>query len=576
MGCVESRNKNLTILENELEKTREEKKNLETQINKFSNEYKDGSGFKTFEKSIDEDQKMTLEIEDFFSLLCGGETEYTDPMSREISSLLNLSASNKIIKYSELRIQETKIQYTQTKEIQKLYNQFIEILNTKYQETQTQIQVAENNPNFLNSEEFKLIKIELSYIQDNNRSDFEYLINKLDKIFKIHKILASITKISEKTSPNDNFLYKIKEIETDLLELKKISENNLKALEYKFGMSEVKTSNYSQKNLNNAEVNLETLNTYVKEIIDIETKKNSILANEKIEQGLEWLDITLSSHFSSEELKASIFSKAKRLAGTLDLPDIKKFFFKYAKNSHNSLPDALQVLKEKVEKYLVQSKNQEKIVFQLIENFEKFEEKIDDFELKLDEIISADLKEIQKTMALDDTESRILFEDLKLKLSKAYEKMSKDANEHLEFLHKKIEIYEKVPGLRAKIRDFRVKDINKTKQEFQNTIKGLNCKIDAIEREKSNLKILNHRSNTILGKVSNHVETIKERSKEKEDQFDDLKTKFSSLQEQYDQLLLRLTLSQNEIEVLIKENKECKRNLRLKEIELSDIKKILY
>lgn len=567
MGCTEGKEEEINELKKELSHLTEQNKMFEFEINKNNKTQNPYSFLKNLQTIIDEEQHTTRKLIEFFFELSGNENEFTKTILQKISDLLPLEIDEKIMKYSELRSEETKIQSDQVKSIKNFYDKFLKVLKDKCQEIETRVQTVKEDLKFNSyfSEEFELIELEFSYLEEFKQSDFEYLINKLDRIFKIDSSLNSIEKHLPRLNTDAYFLLKIKELEASLGNFKKISENNLKNLEYKFGMDKTNTQSVVEINLDTFETLLETLNESIKGFIKIETNKESILENEKTEETLEWLENTLTLYFnSSQNSKENILSKLKRL-GVQAFPFISSLT-SHIKINHDSLPLRIEALKEKIMKYLANSEKHDQSLAQMTESFLVLEQKIDNFELKLDEIISADLKDLQKVMILTDTESKNLLENLKQEFSKSHEEISKDLNEHMDLLYKKIEKAMEIETLREKIRDLQIKEMNKVKQEFQDKLHDLNTHVALLENEKSNLQNSNFKLKATSEKASEIAEKVIVSIKEKEQEIATLKNQIFSLQEQYDQLYEK-TPSQTEIEELTKENHELKKTLRLKERE---------
>jgi methyl-accepting chemotaxis protein len=522
------------------------------------------------QKSIDKDLSSSAQVTKFLLSVSGSDS--TQPTKRPNDA--KLSTTQNFIKYAEEKAEESEYQSKLCTKFEESYKALIKLVDIKYHEVEKKVHAAkaELKDNSNVTEELEELINESISIQRSEGPDVDHLVTKLEYLFKADKKISSLEILKAESDHNIDLGPKAKDISNYILDLIIVSKRNIKDLQEKFGTDEEIPSSVSEIDLGSLPGFLETLETSLKDLYEIENITAKIIQNTKLLDTLDWLDKELTAFFiKSENAKSLAFSKLIRLGGaSKNIPILSDIFDREDLKS-NSPTAAAEVLKERTIKFLSISEDHEKIFFKMIEGFSLFEEKIDSFELKLDEVISGDLKDLQKIMILTDTESKNKFETIKQELLKSQEEISRDITEHIDFLYKKLETATGIELIRKKIRDSQVKEINKIKQDLQDKINELNIKITSIQSEKAALENSNSTLKATSEKTSKLIEKLTKTVKEKEDETSTFKNTISRLTEQCEQLSEEIASNQREIEGLTKENKDYRKNLRQKEKEITEL-----
>jgi hypothetical protein len=556
MGCLAPKQevaRDSTLTESALEE--------KTQTASNSDRYLE-SLLEKFQKIIDKEQYVTSKTIECLISLSGDNSEQSKNLPSKLSSLLPLSLNDRILRYLEVRTEATEVQYRLCSKIESYNKHLVDIINAKYHEINDRIQNLSINlkDNLYFPSEYNSICTKFSQIPKSKQTDFEYLVDKLDRLWIIDENLASIEKYFPKLTHDDYFELRVKEIETSARNLVKSSVNSIKILEEKFGVSKKKISTIVDIKTNTYFTLLDSFNDFLKELKDIEDNKNIIIENNSVEKDLEWVDNTLSEYFDGfHHTSDNFFLKLKRVTGEPALSQNFIGLIKHVKLHHQSLPLKIEHIKEKINKFLAVYEDHEKCLEKMTENFKKVEEKVDEIELKLYELLSDDLKDLKKVMSLTDFDSKTLIEDLRHELLDQNKDINKDILEHLDFVLKKLSKAMGIEIIRENIRDSQSKEINKIKIESQNKINELNIKIDSIVNEKSIIENEKFKLKATSEKASEIAENLIASRKEKEEEIVALKNKNSSLQESHDRLLEQNTLAKTEILDLTNEIEKLKR-----------------
>ena len=579
MGCCQSRNKEITTLEDELDAMLKEKEKLEQKVEK--SEVFVTNVMPEFEKVMNIEQYETSKVLEILSALTGNNAEDAKGLTQQMIQVNLIESPEKLLKYAELRYEQTKLQKKLVKNVEEAISEFLGIVDEKYKDIDKRLdllkRVLSNNSYF--SSHITTISNQFSLISCINKSDIHFLLSKQKSLIQIENLLITI----ENSSPALNFdtstNIKIAEIENSLSEVTKLSINSLKAISLNF--QEENSETIDSKSLKSLDFNIETYATisesivnWVKNLSEIEQRKENILKNNKITEELIELDKSLVFYFNnSENAKDQAFSRLQRLSKGPSLNS--SFVDSFVQNTditHLSLWKTLSALKVKTVKFLEKSSEQDKVVLEMTQKFAILDEKIDEIELKLIDFISSDIKDLYNIVPLNDSTSKALLDDLKEKLNETSKESTSDLIEHVSKSLKQIELTFGIKKIREVIRESHAEDVKKRKNELREKINELNTQVSKIQSEKSNIE-----SNLESLKV-NHDKTLEMLEEklallgEKDSENTSLKNSLGSLNEKYEEVIQENTLTKTEIEKLIKENRQCKKRLKSKESELEELK----
>jgi DNA repair exonuclease SbcCD ATPase subunit len=580
MGCSNMKFKELEDLKEELQYLLSEKELLENKLkDKPSQTNQNETVSEQIQNFIDRDLSSSSKVIQFLLLISGDDSQTSKNTSELLSEIKSSDSAEKLSKYIQLKLNESELQDNLCSKVEKYYKTLFDSVNTKFNSIQDRLLSAKKdlkeNSSFLS--DIEIIDKELNETEKSERNDIEYLIFKLETFYEIEKKLFHVEKFIISSDSKVSFAVKANDIKNSIDELKEASKQNIKVLQKKFGTKEKEPVNGNGVELGDFIKFLDTVNQSLKDLNEIEKIKSKVIESRYNEDTLDWIYQNLTSFFiAAETTKEVALSKLSKLGGKINRKSNSVGgSVKDPEIGPDNLFETIERLKDKTVSFLSVSKEQNNAMLELMDGVKNIENKINDFELKVDEVTSADLKDLQKIIVTSDTESKTKFETIKKELSKTHEKVSGDIIEHINFLYKKLETYERIQPIRKKIRDSQVKEINKTKQDLQDKINELNIKFISIQGEKTALENSNSNLKLASEKTSKFIEELIEKRtstvKEKEDEKIIFKNTISRLTEKSDQLSKEIASNQREIEGLIKENKDYKKNLRQKEKEITEL-----
>ena len=398
----------------------------------------------------------------------------------------------------------------------------------------------------------------------------------------IAKIEESAEKILLGNQKTYSELQSFKEIENSLCALKNSSVSFLKHLAIKIGDSEgsEKINEYSSKPIL---VNIDTYETISSTIIsslailqDLEAIKQQILADNKIVEEINNLETELSKQLhSSLKDKEDACSRMNRISRASSLPFQTSKIEKEAASHDHSFLNSLHLLRESILKILKTNSDQDKFILELSAKFVSFERHIDEIELRLDEMIAADIRDLYKCIPLADTATKSLLDQLQKSFIDFPADTTDNLFEHIESLERKIEMTPKIEQIRCPVRETQVSDIIKIKSDLNERINELTTSLSLVENEKKQVETAMASLNNNYEMTSSLAQKMIESCKEKDREIGQLKNSINTMQEQYQQISQEHTRAQDEIEELIKKNREYIKNIRAKETELAQLKENL-
>ena len=581
--CLESKDKQK--LEDEVSKLLSANKNLEAKLKTDTSVIKDAllEVLNDCERNIEKEQYITSKVFDFFQAFLETNTESSKKVSGWLTELPLVPRNKRIQRYTEIRYGETEETKSTCNRIYDSNKKLIDIVNQKYQEIDERIETIQRllKGGTLYNEQMQSIRKSFEEIPKEVKQNFEFSIEKLSRLITVEKEIVKIEKALPDLSEDNLLILSLKEIEKGFLELTKHSTLLVKHLELKLGESK------SEKSFDLSLLDqyadaitytlvAESIVKSIKNLQNLENLKEEILRHNEITIELQELDKMLANHFSkSVDSKEAACFKLNRLSqGKNESSLLFTQMLKYIEINNNSIPKAVRALKENTLKFLKASEEQDKVILEMTQKFEIFQLKFDDFELKVDEMLSSQLKDLSKSILHWDSNLKTSVDELKDELANNLKGPAKNLSEHISFLLTKIELTPRIGALRTQIRESWIKDIARIKAEHQDKVNDLVNSISLLESEKSALE------NSINTLQSNHekatelVDKMIKTVREKETEIVYLKNSLASLQEQYDQMNEELRRSQDDIDRLTKENRDIKKNLRARENELAELKEI--
>lgn len=592
MGCCFSKSQEIQELEEELGVLLAEKRKLEAVLKEKSEIDKPVSDTEAstisiipdIERAIDKEQYATSKVLEFLHVFSGFESDTFKTISQRVVELNSLNSEEKFKKYADLRYEESELQKKMCMKIETSYKVLQEMITNKYHQIDERIEkiqrILKNNSYF--SERLINITENFSLISKNNKPDFAFLIEKMNALAYMENEILAIEKSLPTVNEDSFVLLKLKELEAGLSELMKISIDSLKTIEEKFGDVEA-DAKLDLASLKSIEVNLETYITFsesisnsLKNLQEVENLKEKILKSNKVDQKIHELDRELMMHFSSSgDAKEAACSRLNRVSRSVSHPSLfVNEILKHVEPSKQSLHRTIEILKEKTIKFLKVSAEQDKIILDMTEQFVSLEHNIDEIELKVDELVSADIRDLYKSIPTGDSEHKHSLDEIK-KMFSNEEEASNDLAEHIKSLLDKMEFTPRIEKIRSVIRETQAKEILKSKSDLQEKINDLTNKVSSLENEKSLIEKTMSSLKINYEKTSAMAEKMITTCNEKELEISGLKNNLASLQEHFDQVNQDFTRSQDEIDDMTKEIRECKKALRTKENELTELKENL-
>ncbi|OMJ66285.1 hypothetical protein SteCoe_36926 [Stentor coeruleus] len=559
---------------------------LEAKINeKEDTEPSSVSMINEIDKLIDKDQYNTTRVFESLNNLSGLDNEAYKNITSKISGLSVLNPEDKLLQYSDLRCEESELQKKLGKQLEDTSKVLYDLVNEKYTEIDVRIEALESflGPAEYYSSERKSIQKNFSEVPKITRSDLENMTLKLKLLLMIEKDVFILERHVPKLNPDSFMLLSLKETEKTLSDLTKSSLCTIKALESFIGEAEV-NEKFDISSIHSHEINIETYTTisesfknWAKSLKDLENMKESLLQSSSLNQQLQSLDSKLTFYFfSAEQHKQSACNKLKRLSkDSTGFGGFLQEILKHTDISKRTLSMTIHALKEKTEKFLKTAEDQDKVIVEITQKLMLLDEKIDEIELKHQDLASAEFKELYKSIPLTDLELKSELDLIKKTFSDLGEDSSKDLMERLNSLSEKIELARKFGKIKESIRKSQSSEVTRIKTELQEKINELSSSLSKVENEKNTLETSYKTLKSNYDKTSEVADKIIKGSSEKDMEVTGLKNNIASLEETIDQLKHDYDQIQDELSEIKKEARDAKRNLRLKENELNELKQSL-
>lgn len=532
-----------------------------------------------FEKTIDGDQYLTMKILECLSLICSRDSEAVKKIGSQVTELVSLKTNSKLIKYFDLRIEETEIEKKCVKTIEENCKALQSIVGMKYTEIDERIDNLQSIVGHKNiySEERASLKNALSQINHVQKFEIGSLINDLKALLAIEKSLASIERSLPKLNEDSLWLMRLKDLESSLGTFAKSSLNTLKSIEQVFGNCQ-NTEKVDVFSLQNFEINADTytalaesLKSWVSNLNELETMKDSALKSNNITQQLRGLDEKLSIYFfNAEGRKQSASDKFRRMSRkSSGLGMFIHEVLKHIDTTNKTLEETANQLCHKVNLFIKTAETQDNAITDMTDKLCEFDKRIDEIELKFSDYIENLSKELQKSTHIDEIDIRDNIDEIKKKIMS---KEGSDMIERLELLAMKIDLACEFISVFKDIKELITKDHVKGKNDLVEKNNELNSKLALCENDKKSIETNMKNLRLSYEKTCEIAEKMTKGCAEKDMELAGLKGNFSALTKNYEEALQDKAREEEELENLTTQLRECKKALRAKETELNDIK----
>lgn len=577
--CCCKKSKELKELEDELDMIVNQKRLLEMKVYKKSSDTESSSSFNLDEnlKFIDYDLYTSLKIIETGFNLTNGDLDLYHELNTKIQSVANSSNEVRLAKYAEIRCQETDIQKKLMNSIQDGVKDFGEVVSKKFVSVEERIEKVEslllNTIHFVDERQELLAKFKS--IPNVPRKDLGQLSSILTKLEDIESTLRSIEINLPGLNLDPLFTLKLKDIDRSLISFSKTSIQSFSTFDSilgQSGSSDVSSLKSSELSFETYPSLFESLSKHINLLQSLENNKLQLCESQSLTLQLISMDELLNNHFtSSEQDKETSYSNLKRLSKS-------SFEFSYLSDSgmfeietSKSLKQNLDVLEQKIRNYVKINNKQDKIIREITEKIALFDQVFDEIEIKFQEFVAAEVKDLNKIVANADSE-------LKSILVKANEKLINYSQETFDFYQRlksfldKVHSTEDLQKVKNAVRDLQNKEIGRIKSEHQEKLNDISNKLDAAENEKILIQNTLSTSKSQLSMITTMKEDLFKTLNEKELLVANLKNSIASLEENLGQMSEDKDKLQEEVDDLQKELRECKKQLRNKEYEISELK----
>lgn len=530
-------------------------------------------------KFIDYDQYITLKILETCFTITAADKNQLQILIHKAQNLSKLETEAKLIQYGNLRCEETDLQKKLFSSIHDNFKNFQEIVNKKNLDVENKIEIIEKN--LKNSKwmkkERETAAEDFKQAQNCRKEDFNGL---LEKYKKLEKICEDLEKVEKNLCQGKEILSGIKEVENKVEFLAKSSLAALHHFEVILGES-VDVSNIDVIAMKAVELDysnflgfFNSLEKHLDNLQELENLKNKALENNSIKDKLKAIDKTLTKHFlNSEQSKEAVSTRLNRVSRSQS-EFAKPAFLEYLHfdTSEQSIPATISILKEKAKKYLKSLENQDKVLLEMTEKFNAIDKIIDEVELKFQDYISFEVKELHKWINNAEDWVKSSLDSLSEKLIQYEEETQHDLMARLESFQVKFSLTDDLNKIKSALKELHLKELNKVKSDMHEKVNELSSQVDQITNEKNLLESNFVNVKQQLQKTSKVTEDLLKDNNEREILITTLRGNLCSAEETLDQVGQEKNQLQDEVDELRKELRECKKALRSKEHELSELK----
>ena len=454
---------------------------------------------------------------------------------------------------------------------------FGEVVNKKFVSVEERIEKVEslllNTVHYFDERQELLSKFKS--IPNVPRKDLGQLLGILTKLEDIESTLRSIEINIPGLNLDPLFALKLKDIERSLIAFSKTSILSFSTFDSILGQA----ASTDASSLKTSELNFETypslfesLSKYINLLQSLENSKLQLCESQSLTLQLKSMDEMLNSHFtSSEHDKETSYSNLKRLSKS-------SFEFSYLSDSamfeietSKPLKQNLDVLEQKIRNYVKINNKQDKIIREITEKIALFDQVFDEIEIKFQEFVAAEVKDLNKIVTSADSELKSILVKTNEKLIN-YSEETHDFYQRLKSFLDKVHSTEDLQKVKNAVRDLQNKEIGRIKLDHQEKLNDISNKLDAAENEKILIQNTLSTSKSQLNMITTMKEDLFKSLNEKESIAANLKNNIASLEENLGQISEEKDKLQVEVEDLQKELRECKKQLRNKEYEISELK----
>ena len=314
---------------------------------------------------------------------------------------------------------------------------------------------------------------------------------------------------------------------------------------------------------------------YLNNLQELEVFKGQVLQFNSINEKLQSIDRTLTKHFmNSEQSKETAYSRINRVSRSQsDYSFSSHMEFMQYELGEKSVPDTIKILKQTAKKYLKSLEEQDKNLLEMTEKFNLIDKIIDEIELKFQEYITFEIKELHKWIHGGDKKVKDQLEDLNDRVIQYEEtRAQEDLITRLTKFQNKFELTDTLNEIKSALKETYMKELNKVKVEYHEKVNELNSQLS---ESKNSLVIIDTNYQTTklqLSKTKEMTEDLLKQNSEKDLEVAGLRNKFHSAKEEFEQVRQERDQILEEVEELRKEVKECKKSLRAKEHELQELR----
>ncbi|OMJ72380.1 hypothetical protein SteCoe_29195 [Stentor coeruleus] len=530
-------------------------------------------------KYIDKDQYNTVKVLESLCFICAFDSDLFKKFSLQVSELSNLKPEEKLRKYLKIRAEVSEFQKKISKKSEDNCKNLSDFANDKYSEIDERIELISSllEETSIYNEEMPDMKYKFSLIPKMHKHDLESITSKLKSLHAIEKDIGKIEKSLPKLNEDHFMFLKLKEIEEFFSNYAKISLNNASLLEKMFGSCEI-SADIDVVSLQAFEINKDTyihitesLKNYIKTLQEVENMKTQMIQKNHLAEQLKNLDEKISLFFlNSENQKQAACNRFRRISReSNDFGVYIKEALKHKDINENTMSKTIEALQEKMETFIKTAAVQDEKVLEIATKLNIIDEKFDEIDLKFQELISDELKDMHKNLPHSENDIKNRLDNIS---EKFHESVGLDLIERFNVFLGKIELAIGFSEIKKDIRLISINENKKAKDESLESIKKLTEVLSEAENQKKFIEKKLESVNKSYEKKSEMLDGMLKSNSDKDIEIINLKNTIATINQKLVQVSEENTRSQDEISDLRKELRDCKKSLRAKENELAELK----
>ena len=384
------------------------------------------------------------------------------------------------------------------------------------------------------------------------------------------------------SSDQDNYIQTLlREVEQAFRTLTKTSSNTLKLMESSMGTTQKDLGNNRDPPVGFIEFDMTTylsasdsILLSLKSLSRLESMKEAVILTSSVSTQLTALDKALSDYFlNSEKFKENALTKFHRYSKRSE--GVNLFVhesFNLLDVQTQSTTAVLDALLKRTNYFLTISSDQDQLIVELFKKLNLIEMALDEIDIKLEESMLFDIKDLEKVIPASDLENKQELDTFKEILEKFKNNAPADMLEHMNDILQIFEDSSKIEEIRIKIRDSQMREIAKMKSDYQLTLNMLNSSNSSLEQEKKSLEESSSIMKINLEKSTQLTEKFNQILFDKDIEISNLKNNIASLAEEFAQMRESNAQLQDENSDLSRDLRLSKKTIRDKENELNEIK----